>query len=130
MSILFKPIGHVRTDAASLPRHWSVSDVQGELVIDEPYLEGLDGIVEGKRIVVLFHFHESSPFTLSSLHQRPPHSNLGKKGVFATCSPFRPNPIGLSIVTVLERNGSTIRVQGIDMRDGTPILDIKPDVRG
>jgi tRNA (Thr-GGU) A37 N-methylase len=49
--------------------------------------------------------------------------------VFATCSPHRPNPIGLSVVTVLERNGSIIRVKGIDMRNNTPILDIKPDVR-
>jgi tRNA-Thr(GGU) m(6)t(6)A37 methyltransferase TsaA len=129
MSVVFEPIGHVRTEATSLPRHWSVSDVEGELIVDESYLAGLDGIEEGKRIVVLFHFNESSPFTPSSLRQRPPHAGGEKKGVFATCSPHRPNPIGLSVVTVLERNGSIIRVKGIDMRNNTPILDIKPDVR-
>jgi tRNA-Thr(GGU) m(6)t(6)A37 methyltransferase TsaA len=129
MPVVFEPIGRVRTEATTLPRHWSVSDVEGELIIDESYLAGLDGIERGKRIVVLFHFNESSPFSLASLKQRPPHANGGTRGVFATCSPHRPNGIGLSVVTVLEKNGTIIRVKGIDMRNNTPILDIKPDIR-
>jgi tRNA-Thr(GGU) m(6)t(6)A37 methyltransferase TsaA len=129
MSVVFEPIGRVETEATTLPRHWSVSDVEGELIIDEPYLAGLEGIEPGKRIVVLFHFNESSPFSFTSLRQRPPHADGDKKGVFATCSPHRPNGIGLSVVTVLERTGTVIRVKGIDMRNNTPILDIKPDVR-
>jgi tRNA-Thr(GGU) m(6)t(6)A37 methyltransferase TsaA len=128
MAVVFEPIGYVRTDATDLPRHWSVSDVEGDLVIDAPYLAGLDGIEAGKRIVVLFHFHERAPFSLDALQQRPPHAQGQKKGVFATCSPYRPNAIGLSVVTVLERQGTTIRVKGIDMRNNTPILDIKPDI--
>jgi len=128
MSVVFKPIGYVRTTATSLPRHWSVSDVEGELVIEASYEEGLQGIQKGSRIVVLFHFHESTPFSMDSLLQRPPHAHGRKKGVFATCSPCRPNAIGLSVVTVLDIKGSVIEVRGIDMRNNTPILDIKPDI--
>jgi tRNA (Thr-GGU) A37 N-methylase len=50
-------------------------------------------------------------------------------GIFSICSPIRPNPIGLSVVEVLEVNGSDLRVRGLDMIDGTPILDLKPDFR-
>ncbi|GAU08936.1 tRNA (N6-threonylcarbamoyladenosine(37)-N6)-methyltransferase TrmO [Desulfoplanes formicivorans] len=128
MSVVFKPIGYVRTTATTLPRHWSVSDVEGELVLEESYTLGLQGIQEGSRIVVLFHFHESTPFSPDSLLQRPPHAHGRKKGVFATCSPHRPNAIGLSVVTVLHINGNVIGVKGIDMRNKTPILDIKPDI--
>jgi len=129
MSIHFEPIGSVHTKARTLPRHWSVSDVEGELILDEAYHKGLEGMEPGDRIVVLFHFHESPSFSLTSLMQRPPHGDQGKKGVFCTCSPHRPNALGFSIVTVLELTATSIRVRGIDMRDGTPILDIKPDVR-
>ncbi|MDD2218964.1 MAG: SAM-dependent methyltransferase [Desulfoplanes sp.] len=129
MSVVFEPIGFVQTQARTLPRHWSVSDVEGDLVLDASYIRGLDSMSPGDRIVVLFHFHESPPFSMDSLMQRPPHGNQGKKGVFCTCSPYRPNAIGFSIVTVLALNGNSIRVRGIDMRNGTPILDIKPDVR-
>ena len=129
MNVLFEPIGVVHTKVCTLPRHWSVSDVEGELVLDEAYLQGLEGMKPGDRIVVLFHFHESPAFSMDSLLQRPPHGNQGKRGVFCTCSPYRPNALGLSIVTVLGLTGTSIRVRGIDMRNGTPIFDIKPDVR-
>jgi tRNA-Thr(GGU) m(6)t(6)A37 methyltransferase TsaA len=119
------PIGHVRHEAASVPRHWSVSDVEGELVIDERYLDGLADIEPGQRIVVLFQFDRSPAFTPAHLRQTPPHRN-SPLGVFSICSPVRPNPIGLSVVEVLERNGSVLRVRGLDMYDRTPILDIKP----
>ena len=56
MSIELRPIGFVRTDARELPRHWSVSDVEGTLVIDQKYSEGLRDIEAGQRIVVIFHF--------------------------------------------------------------------------
>lgn len=123
--ILLKPIGIVRTNAATVPRHWTVSDVEGTLIIDEVYREGLRDIRPGRKIIVLFHFHQSQPFSPENLIQKPPHHNE-HLGVFSTCSPRRPNPIGLSVVDVLDIQGSTLRVKGIDMIDGTPILDIKP----
>ncbi len=123
--IVFKPIGIVRTQAASVPRHWTVSDVEGTLCIDETYQEGLRDIQPGQKIIVLFHFHKSQPFSNQDLIQKPPHRNQ-YMGVFSTCSPRRPNPIGLSVVEVLDIQGSKLRVKGIDMLDGTPILDLKP----
>jgi len=123
--IVFKPIGVVHTDAAVVPRHWTVSDVEGTLVIDEAYRDGLRDIRPGHKIIVLFHFHKSQPFSSQDLIQKPPHRNE-HLGVFSTCSPRRPNPIGLSVVEVLDVVGSTLRVKGIDMIDGTPILDLKP----
>ncbi|MGQ9671126.1 MAG: tRNA (N6-threonylcarbamoyladenosine(37)-N6)-methyltransferase TrmO [Desulfosoma sp.] len=124
-NILLKPIGIVRTNAPTVPRHWTVSDVEGTIIIDEVYREGLRDIRPGQKIIVLFHFHQSQPFSPENLTQKPPHRNE-HLGVFSTCSPRRPNPIGLSVVDVLDIQGSTLRVKGIDMIDGTPILDIKP----
>src|SRR5919202_1473257 len=107
MSIELKPIGFVRTDATEVPRHWSVSDVEGTLIIDEEYLEGLKDIEPGQRIVVIFNFHRSPEFVPRFLRQTPPHT--GKEtGVFSICSPIRPNPIGMSILEVLGVKGATI----------------------
>jgi len=123
--IQLAPIGVVRTASQSIPRHWTVSEVQGELHLNEEYQEGLQDIHTGQRIVVLFHFHRSPAFSPSFLVQKPPHKDR-EFGVFSICSPKRPNPLGLSVLDVLEVRGSVIIVQGIDMLDGTPILDIKP----
>ncbi len=123
--ISFYPIGHVETEAATIPRHWTVSDAEGVLVVDPKYKNGLKDINPGQKIVVLFYFHKAGPFSKESLIQEPKHKNK-KMGVFSICSPLRPNSIGLSVVTVLAVTGSDIRVNCIDMMDGTPIIDIKP----
>ena len=127
MSIELKPIGFVRTDAEKIPRHWRVSDVEGTLIINEEYLEGLKDIEPGQRIVVIFNFHRSPEFTARFLQQTPPQSEK-EMGVFSICSPIRPNPIGMSILEVLGVKGATIRVKRLDMLEGTPILDIKPHI--
>jgi tRNA-Thr(GGU) m(6)t(6)A37 methyltransferase TsaA len=127
MQIIFNPIGTAHTDADSIPRHWTVSDVEGTLVIDPDYAEGLSDISAGQRIAVLFHFHKSPPFTPALLKQTPPHREQ-PLGVFSICSPKRPNPIGLSVLEVVARDDNVLRVRCMDMIDGTPILDIKPFV--
>lgn len=132
MKIELEPIGFVRTDAETVPRNFRVSDVEGTLEIDERYAEGLREIEAGQRIVVIFVFHESPVFSPDLLRQTPPHRRGessradGSMGVFSICSPVRPNPVGMSIVEVLGAEGTNLRVKGLDMRDGTPILDIKP----
>ncbi len=130
MHIHFKPIGHVRTDVAddAIPRHWRVSDVEGTLEIQPRYETGLKDIHAGQKIAVLFHFDRSPAFTDALLVQTPYHKQ--PKGVFSICSPKRPNPIGLSILDVVAVEGCRIRVKGVDMFDGTPILDLKPYVAG
>ncbi|MBA2692775.1 MAG: SAM-dependent methyltransferase [Rubrobacter sp.] len=133
MSIKITPIGHVETEAEKVPRSWRTSNLEGDLVIDEEYAGGLSEIEAGDRIVVLFNFHESPPFSRSFLRQNPRSAGGEERGVFKTLSPVRPNAIGMSIVEVVGKTGATLHVRGMDMRDGTPILDIKPwrgDVAG
>ena len=127
MKIEMTPIGTVHTEAKEIPKYWSASDVEGTLVIDEKYLEGIQGIETNERIVVLFYFHKSTPFSPDRLTQHP-RGDLSRKktGVFSICSPVRPNPIGMSIVEVTGISENVISVKGLDMSDGTPILDIKP----
>ncbi|MDD3579621.1 MAG: tRNA (N6-threonylcarbamoyladenosine(37)-N6)-methyltransferase TrmO [Desulfobacca sp.] len=127
MEIILKPIGFVRHDSPTVPRHWTVSEVHGTLEIDPQYLEGLKDIRVGQRILVIFHFHQSPEFSPPSLTQCPPHRRE-RLGVFSICSPIRPNPIGLSRLEVLAIEGPILRVKGLDMLDGTPILDIKPHI--
>jgi len=118
----------VRTDVEKVPRNFRVSEVEGTLEIAGSYAEGLGDVEPGQRIVVIFHFHESPAFSPDLLQQTPkvPRSDKEKMGIFSICSPVRPNPVGMSILDVLGVEGTTLRVRGLDMRDGTPILDIKP----
>ena len=125
MQITLKSIGMAHTDADSIPRHWTMSDVEGTLVIDPNFKDGLSDISVGQWIAVLFHFHKSPPFSLELLKQTPPHRKQ-PLGVFSICSPMRPNPIGLSVLEVLARNDNVLHVRCMDMINGTPILDIKP----
>jgi tRNA-Thr(GGU) m(6)t(6)A37 methyltransferase TsaA len=127
MKITFTPIGTAHTEMDSVPRHWTVSDVEGTLVIDPEYTRAIEDIDAGHRIVVLFHFHKSPPFSPDLLKQTPPHREASL-GVFSICSPRRPNPIGLSVLDVLSRSENVLHVRGMDMIDGTPIIDIKPHV--
>jgi tRNA-Thr(GGU) m(6)t(6)A37 methyltransferase TsaA len=125
MPVSFRPIGTAHTEADSIPRHWTVSQVEGTLVIDPQYTKGLADIAAGQRIVVLFHFHHCPPFSPELLTQTPPHRHRSM-GVFSICSPRRPNAIGLSVLEVLAIDGNVLKVRCMDMIDGTPILDIKP----
>jgi len=127
MPIEFEPIGTFHTEATNIPRHWSVSDVTGRIVIDDDYAKGLKDIRPGQKIIVLFHFHKSAKFDPQKLVQTPPHRQQAM-GVFSICSPFRPNPIGLSVLEVLNIDNNVISVRRADMVDGTPILDIKPHI--
>ncbi|MDP8952115.1 MAG: tRNA (N6-threonylcarbamoyladenosine(37)-N6)-methyltransferase TrmO [Actinomycetota bacterium] len=128
MSIEMEPIGFVRTDVEKVPRSWRVSEVEGDLVIEAAYEEGLADIEPGQRIVVIFNFHESPAFSPRSLRQTPPHLRDANRsmGVFSICSPVKPNPVGMSVLEVLGVESNVVRVRGLDMRDGTPVLDIKP----
>jgi tRNA-Thr(GGU) m(6)t(6)A37 methyltransferase TsaA len=127
MKIEMTPIGTVHTESKEIPRFWSDSDVEGTLVIDDRYLKGMQDIKTNEQIIVLFYFHKSTPFSPDRLTQHP-RGDLSRKktGVFSISSPVRPNHIGMSIVEVTGITDNVISVKGLDMIDGTPILDIKP----
>lgn len=128
MSVEMHPIGYVQHDSEDVPRIYTISDVEGFLVIDQKYAAGLSDIEAGQRLNVLFHFHKSPEFSEKYLKIKPPTRDR-KHGVFSTHSPIRPNPIGLSVVEVLAVEGCQIKVKGLDMLNETPILDIKSEIR-
>jgi len=97
-------------------------DAEGVLKIAPEFATGLQDVEGFSHLFVLWEFDKSEGFDLVG---RPPEDER-PHGVFATRSPRRPNPIGLTVVELLEREGAELRVRGVDMLDGTPILDIKP----
>jgi tRNA-Thr(GGU) m(6)t(6)A37 methyltransferase TsaA len=121
-----QPIGFVRSpykDAGDVPRGLGARhEADGVLAILPEFGAGLTDIEGFSHLVVLWEFDRSRGFELLGT---PPSDNRAH-GVFATRSPRRPNPIGLTIVELLRREGVELHVRGVDMLDGTPILDIKP----
>ncbi len=97
-------------------------DAEGTLEILPEFEAGLTDIEGFSHLFVIWAFDRSQGFELIG---RPPADNK-PHGVFATRLPFRPNPLGLTVVELLGRNKNILRVHGVDMLDGTPILDIKP----
>lgn len=126
--LTLRPIGVVRTpflERVDAPRQPAARpDTEGRIELhDDPRfehaLEDLDGF---RHLWVIFCFHSNQDWRPKVL---PPRSDV-RRGVFATRSPHRPNPIGLSAVELLGRDALVLRVRGVDMLDGTPVLDLKP----
>jgi len=121
-----RPIGFVSSpykDASDVPRGLGAKhEADGVLRILPEFEPGLTDIEGFSHLVILWEFDRSKGFELLGA---PPSDNR-THGVFATRSPRRPNPIGLTIVELLRREGVDLHVRGIDMLDQTPILDIKP----
>jgi tRNA-Thr(GGU) m(6)t(6)A37 methyltransferase TsaA len=121
-----QPIGYVKspyTDSKQIPKGLRAKhDAEGTLVINPEFEPGLIDIEGFSHIFVLWVFDRSGDFDLTAC----PPSDSRPHGVFATRSPRRPNPIGLTVVELLGREGSHLFVRGVDMLDGTPILDLKP----
>ncbi len=121
-----RPIGFIRspyTDTREIPKGLGAKhDAEGVLEILPDFEVGLTDVEGFSHLIVLWEFDRSEGFALLGT---PPFDNR-PHGVFATRSPRRPNPIGLTIVELLRREGCALHVGGVDMLDGTPILDIKP----
>lgn len=121
-----EPIGTVRspfTDVADIPKGLGAEhEAEGWLEIRPELAQGLTDIEGFSHIYVIWVFDRVDGYDLLA---RPP-SDQRPHGVFATRSPQRPNRLGLTVVRLLERNGARLRVGGVDMLDGSPIVDIKP----
>jgi len=94
----------------------------GEIEVFPEFAEALDDIEGFSHIIVLFHFHRSGSPKLKAV----PPGQSRPRGIFSTRSPHRPNPLGLSVLKLLGRDGRVLEVSGLDIVDGTPVLDIKP----
>ncbi|MFT5697672.1 MAG: tRNA-Thr(GGU) m(6)t(6)A37 methyltransferase TsaA [Desulforhopalus sp.] len=112
-----------RSDA---PKNYSESERKGVLEIYPQYVQGMEDIRAGETVVVLFWFHKSDRNVLK-VYPRGDRSK-GLRGVFSTRSPARPNPIAISELEVYEVEGNCLKVRGLDVVDGTPIVDIKKKI--
>lgn len=124
----FHPIGIIRTpfnerkDMPIQPK--GAEDVKGIIELDAPFEEGLKDLDGFSHIILIYQFHLSDSYTLTVT----PFMDTEKRGLFSTRAPNRPNPIGLSIVKLISICKNRIEVEGIDVLDQTPLLDIKPYV--
>jgi tRNA-Thr(GGU) m(6)t(6)A37 methyltransferase TsaA len=132
MEIQFKSIGVVHTKGSDAEVR-EKGDLEGELEIYPEFEKGLEGIDGYSHLFVLAYFDRLRPEQIGPLKVKPRGllrrgfklGELPLLGVFALDSPTRPNPIGLTLVRFVKREGNRLFVQGVDFFDGTPILDIK-----
>jgi len=130
MSINITSIGTIETpfnDLKGMPIQPSgAAQVQGTIILDKEYEKGLSDLEGFSHIILLYHFHQSTGYSLMV----KPFLDDQKRGLFSTRAPRRPNPIGLSIVRLIKREGNRLTIEGIDVLNGTPLIDIKPYVPG
>lgn len=121
------PIGVIHTpysEGAEIPIQPAFSDAVGQIEVFDAYSAGLLDIEGFSHIILLYALHRAQGYAL----QVKPFLDHQVRGVFATRYPRRPNPIGLSVVRLIARREAMLEVAGIDVLDGTPLLDIKPYV--
>ena len=126
MNLILEPIGFVRspyTDRTQIPKGpFAKHEAEGVLELRSDLEAGLQDIEGFSHLYVIWGFHKAEGYDLLAT---PPNDDR-PHGVFATRSPRRPNPLALSVVALLGREGPRLRVRGVDMLEGTPIFDIKP----
>ncbi len=121
------PIGVIHSpfnDKDQTPIQVARSQAAGKVEVFPEYASGLQDIEGFSHIILLYLFHRSTGYSL--LVQ--PFLDNQLRGLFATRYPARPNPIGLSVVRLQARQGNWLEIEGVDILDGTPLLDIKPYV--
>lgn len=128
MNFTITPIGTIHTPFENLEgmpiQPSGAVDVTGTIVMDKEYEPGLKDIDGFSHLILLYQFHQSKGYDLLV----KPFLDDEKRGLFATRAPRRPNPIGLSVVRLVERKGNVLTIKDIDVLSGTPLLDIKPYV--
>ncbi len=128
MTIAYEPIGVVHSPFKRLDempvQPISAASGAGVVEILPQFAEGLCDLDGFSHLVLLYHFHEAPrrSLTVTPFLDAKPH------GVFATRAPSRPNPIGFSIIKLMAIENNALRVEQLDVLDGTPVLDIKPHV--
>jgi len=126
--IRYKPIGIIHSPFKQ-PNGTPIQpagarDIEGTVEIASEYAAGLKDIEGFSHITLLYQFHLSKGYSLTV----KPYMDEQSRGVFATRAPSRPNPIGMSVVRLVRVEGNRLYIKGMDIVDGTPLLDIKPYV--
>ncbi|NYT01171.1 MAG: tRNA (N6-threonylcarbamoyladenosine(37)-N6)-methyltransferase TrmO [Methanosarcinales archaeon] len=124
MKVEYVPIGLVKSSFSEPGEPKSMRNSRSVLALDPIYQGALEGLELFSHLLVVYHIHRS-PGYRERVHPMGDKS-LPERGVLATRSPARPNPIGITVVELLGIEGTSITVTGLDALDGTPILDIKP----
>ncbi|MBD3155030.1 MAG: tRNA (N6-threonylcarbamoyladenosine(37)-N6)-methyltransferase TrmO [Candidatus Aenigmarchaeota archaeon] len=127
MKIEIEPIGVIHSPHKTreeTPIQPYFSDDIGEVEVFDKFKDGLKDVEGFSHLILVYFFHKSDKTVLQSA----PFLDRKPKGVFAMRHPDRPNHIGISVVKLIEINGNILKVKGIDVLDGTPLLDIKPYV--
>jgi tRNA-Thr(GGU) m(6)t(6)A37 methyltransferase TsaA len=122
--ICFYPIGHVKSEIEAPAPPDEIRARESHVIIDPTLTEGLKGLETGGRAMVVFYFDRAEGYELQQ-HPRGDESRP-QRGVFALCSPFRPNGIGVTVVDILDIEDNVLRVRGLDAINQTPVLDLKP----
>jgi len=125
-SIVYRPIGVIRSEHTK-PEETPIQPVysegcQGRAEVLPEFATGLRDLEGFSHVYLIYHMHKADPPRLAV----KPFLQDVERGVFATRAPCRPNPIGLSIVKMVGREGNILHLDGVDVLDGTPLLDIKP----
>lgn len=127
MEFTMRPIGVIKSpfaDPAQTPIQPSRSQARGQVLVFPEYAEGLDDLEKFSHIFLLYVFHRSTGYDLKV----KPFLDDKPHGLFATRFPRRPNPLGISVVNLLSRHDNILEIEGVDVLDDTPLLDIKPYV--
>jgi len=128
MNIEYEPIGIVHSpfkDPEGTPIQPSrAKNATGTVEVFEKYVEGLSDLDGFSHIILLCHLHRTGSYRLKVV----PFLDTELRGLFSTRAPSRPNPIGLSVVALAGIESNTLTIRGIDLLEGTPVLDIKPYV--
>jgi tRNA (adenine37-N6)-methyltransferase len=130
MTVTYEPIGVIHTpfskkEGTPIQPNGALG-VKGKIIIKEEYCDGLVDLDGFSHIILVYHFHKSSGYDL----RVTPFLDNRKRGLFSTRAPRRPNPIGMSVVRLLNIEGNTLYVENVDILNMTPLLDIKPYISG
>ncbi len=128
MDITYHPIGIIHSpfhDIAAMPIQPSGAlGIRGEVEIYPQFAAGLQDLDGFSHVILLYHFHRVQEAKLRVV----PFMDSEPRGIFATRAPKRPNPLGMSVVRLLAVEGARLRIENVDVLDGTPLLDLKPYV--
>ncbi len=120
------PIGYVKNPIKKTLPPDEFKDVVSKIKLKPFYIPCIEGIKDRKEIVVVFYFHKSSAYPFRVRPKNNPKREI--TGVFNSCSPRRPNFIGITVCKLIDVVDGTLTVKGLDAIDGTPVIDIKPHI--